>query len=71
MSIWQNRRQKVFNKGALRLCGGIDIQKLTKTPLIHSVSCFSLGGLGSFFGGAKLIEAPGPVATGLQYGQPG
>ena len=47
----QNRRQKVFNRGALqfcggvRLCGGLDIIKLTKTPLIYSVSRFNLGGL--------------------------
>jgi len=45
-----NRRQKVFNRGALQFCGGLcvclgglDIIKLTKTPLIYSVSRFNLG----------------------------
>ena len=35
--------------------GGLDILKLTKTQLICSVSCFNLGGMGSFVWGA---EAP-------------
>jgi len=26
VQLSQNRRQKVFNRGALRLCGGLDIQ---------------------------------------------
>jgi len=30
----QNRRQEVFNRWALRFCGGLDIVTLTKTPLI-------------------------------------
>jgi len=30
-----------------RLCGGLEIIKLTKTPLIYSVSRFNLGGLSS------------------------
>jgi len=41
----QNRRQKVVNRGALRLCGGAWHPNLTKIPLIYSVSCFNLGGL--------------------------
>jgi len=40
----QNRRQKVFSRGALQFCRGLDIMKLTKTPLIYSVSRFNLGG---------------------------
>jgi len=32
--------------------------KLTKTPLIYSVSRFHLGGLGALFGGAKPTKAP-------------
>jgi len=47
----QNRPQKVFNRGAkqfcggaFRLCGRLEIIKLTKTPLIYSVSRFNLGG---------------------------
>jgi len=46
----QNRRQKVFNRGALRFCGGVwvcagglDALKIDKTQLIYSVSCFNLG----------------------------
>ena len=53
----QNRRQKVFNRGALRFCGGfgfvrggLTLKKLTKTILICSVSCFNLGELGASFG---------------------
>jgi len=49
----QNRRQKVFNRGfavlrvGLFFCpGALDIIKLTKTPLIYSVSRFNLGVLG-------------------------
>ena len=64
---------KVFNRGALRFCGGIcvcavglDI-KLTKTPLISSVSRFNLGVLGILFGG---LRPPNPhVATGLHTSQ--
>ena len=56
----QNRRI-----GGLCVCAeGLDIMKLTKIPLIYSVSRFNLGGLGAFFGGATSTKAP-PVATGL------
>ena len=48
----QNRRQKVFNRGALRFCGrlwvcagGLDTPKITKSQLIYSLSCFTLGDL--------------------------
>jgi len=69
---YQNRRQKVFNgrlcssAGGLCVCaGGLDIIKLTKTPLIYSsVSRFNLGGLEALFGGDKPTNPP-PVATGL------
>ena len=62
-SATQNRRQKVFNRGALKfcgvcLCGVLDITKLTKIPLVYSVSRFNLGGLGALFGGAKPTKAP-------------
>jgi len=67
----QNRRQNVFNRGlcrgALRLFGGVEIIKSTKTPLIYTVSRFNLGGLGALFGRAKPTKAP-PVATGLVAG---
>jgi len=45
-----------FNRGALQVCGGLDI-KLTKTPLIYSVSRFNLGGLSP--------PKPPPVVMGL------
>jgi len=41
----------------------LDIIKLTKTPLIYSVSRFNLKGLGAFFGGYA-HQSP-PVAAGL------
>jgi len=42
---------------------GLDIIKLTKTPLIYSASRFKLGGLGALFGGVSPPKTPG--ATGL------
>jgi len=66
--MWgQNRRQNVFNRGILDLCGvAWHSKNLTKTQVIHSVSCFNLGGLETLFrgrlealfGGAKPIKAP-------------
>ena len=50
-------------RGAFRLCGGLDIIKLTKTPLIYSVSRFNLGSLELCLGGWA-HQSP-PVATGL------
>jgi len=47
----ENRRQKVFNKGALRLCRrGLTFQNL---PRLHDWDCFifRFGGLGVLFGG--------------------
>jgi len=38
-------------RGDLRLCVGLDIIKLSKIPLICSVSRFNLRGLGTLFGG--------------------
>jgi len=40
----QNRRQNIFNRELFVCPGGLDIIKLTKTPLIYSVSRFNLGG---------------------------
>jgi len=49
------------------LCGGgLDIIKLTKTPLIYNVSRFNSGGLGALFG--ELSPPKSPVATGLEGG---
>jgi len=72
-TLFQNRRQKGFNRGALRFCGegfrfvrgGLTFQKLTKTQLIYSASCFNLGGLGAFFWGAKPPKAPRNDGTAL------
>jgi len=33
-------------------------QKLTKTPLVYSVSFFNFGGFGALFGWAKPSKAP-------------
>jgi len=53
----QNRRPKVFNRGALRffmwgmnVCAG-DLN--AKTLFIYSISDFNLGALGALFGGYK------------------
>jgi len=35
--------------GVLRLCRGLDIENLIKTPLIYSVSYFNFWGLGALF----------------------
>ena len=44
---------------------GLDTQKLTKTQLIYSVSCYNLGGLEIRMGGLS-PQIP-PVATGLLH----
>jgi len=38
--------------------GGLTPQKLTKTPLIYSVSCFNLGVLRALFGGLSPQKPP-------------
>jgi len=43
---------RVFNSGLCSSGGGLDIIKLTKTPLIYSVSRSNLGGLRAWFGGS-------------------
>ena len=53
----QNRRQNIFNRELFVCPGGLDIIKLTKTPLIYSVSRFNLGGVRALFGGAKPTKA--------------
>jgi len=50
--------RKFSTGGLCSSAGGIDFTKLTKTPLIYSVSRFNLGGgLGALFGGAKHTKA--------------
>ena len=44
--------------------GGLTFQKLTKTQLIHGVSCFNLGGLGALFGGLSPQNPPRGDGTG-------
>jgi len=38
--------------------GGLDIENLIKSPMIHSVPYFDLRGLGTLFGGAKPTKSP-------------
>jgi len=45
-------------EGLFVCAGGLDIIKLTKTPLIYSVSRFNLGEIGALFGGDKPTKAP-------------
>jgi len=55
----QNSRQKVFTRGALRLCRRAwHCEKLIKTQVVCSVSHFNSGELGTLFGGDKLTRAP-------------
>ena len=44
-------------EGLCVCAGGLDMMKLTKIPLIYSVSRFNLGDLGALFGGAKPTKA--------------
>jgi len=54
-SSWiQNRSQKIFNRGSWTFVQGV---LNTKTLFIYSISYFSLGRLGAFFGGAKPTKA--------------
>jgi len=53
----------MFVWGALRCAGGIDIENLIKSPMIHTVSYFDLGGLVVCLG--VLSPPKPPVATGL------
>ena len=54
----QNRRQKVFNKGALRLFRGASHSEIHKNST--DVQCFIIqfGGAWNFVWGAKTPEAP-------------
>ena len=56
---------KGFSRGLYNSAGGIcvcaeglDIIKLSKIPLIYSVSRFNLGGLGALFGGLSPPQPP-------------
>jgi len=52
-----------FSIGGLCVCArGLEVLKMTKTPLIYSASCFNWG-LGAFFRG--LSPPKPPVAKGL------
>jgi len=67
VSGWeQNRRQKVFSRGTLRLCGGLDILKLTKTQLIiQQCFIFQFGMAWSFVWGGGWAQQSYPVEMGL------
>jgi len=63
----QNRRQKIVDRGTLRLCRGALRScrgawhsNLNKIPLIYSVSYFNLGGLELCLGGLSLPNPPSP-----------
>jgi len=57
--LMQNRRQKVFNSGALPLCRGAShSENLIKVPLIYSVSYFNFGGIGYLFGRVSPPKPP-------------
>ena len=56
---------KPYYEGELRfwggfgfICGGLTLQKLTKTQLIYSVWCFNLGSIGTLFWGDKALKTP-------------
>jgi len=53
-------------RGDFSFVRGVDIIKLTKIPLIYSVSLFNFGGLGALFGDAKPTEPPPSLAAGLE-----
>jgi len=65
VTLKQNRRQKVFNRGLYVCAGALDILKIDKTPLIYSVSYFNLGRLGAPFGVIS-PPTPHPVARVMQ-----
>ena len=54
----QNRRQKVFNRGALSFYGGSDILNIDNNSTDYSVSPFNLGELGTLFGGVAPTKTP-------------
>jgi len=60
---YQNRRQKVVNRGVLRSCRGDLTFKFDKNPLTYSASYINLVGLELCLGVAKPSKAP--VPTGL------
>jgi len=60
----QNRHQKIFNSGALRLCRGFDILKFDKNSVYLICFLLQFGGLGAVFEGDK----PPPVTTDLGPG---
>jgi len=54
--------------GGLYVCaGGLDIESLTKTQMVYSVSYLYLGGLGTLIGGSKPPKSPrgDGTATGV------
>jgi len=65
---YQNRRQKVFNRGLCVSAGVAWHSKNWQNFRWYIVSCFNLGGLGALFGG--LSPPKPPVATGLPITNP-
>ena len=64
-TLAQNRHQKIFNRGALRLCRGLDILQFDKNSWFIAL-VISIWGAWSFFGGGLAHQSP-PVVTGLPW----
>ena len=64
-TLHQNTRQKIINRGALRLCKGGLTFKFDKNFMIYSVSYFRLGGLRALFGGLSPPKLPHGDRTAL------
>jgi len=65
LGVAQNRRQKILIREVLQFCRGLcvclrglEIIKVTKTPIIYDVSRSNFGGLGALCGWAKPTKAP-------------
>jgi len=57
LGVPTNRLQKVFYRGSLHLCNGLDNLKFEQTSLFYSAPYFNCGGE-LCFGGAKPTKDP-------------
>jgi len=57
----------VFDSGASHLCGGLDILKFDKIPLIYSISYFILGNLELCLGGQACESGEGTCGWSCWY----
>ena len=71
LTLTQNRRQKVVNRGLCVCAGGFTFMqggltfKFDQIPLIYSVSCFNLVGLELYLGGNSPPKPPRGDGTAL------